>query len=75
MMAGIPDIIGCYRGRFIGWEVKREAGIPAKPIQLFYLKRIRAAGGVAALIHSVEQARTILDRLDEKSPSNVITPR
>lgn len=62
MVAGLPDLIGCYRGRFFGFEVKRGPGIDPRPIQKFMLKRIAAAGGIAATIHSVEQA---LDRLQE----------
>jgi hypothetical protein len=63
--AGLPDIIGCYRGRFIAFEVKRdEHGKPTR-LQLFYLGRIRDAGGVASLIHTVEAAEATLDRIDE----------
>jgi penicillin-binding protein-related factor A (putative recombinase) len=65
MIAGLPDIIGCYLGRFVAFEVKRAPGIPAKPIQEFYLKRIRAAGGIATLIHSPEQALEEIERLEE----------
>lgn len=64
-IAGIPDIIGCYHGRFIGFEVKRDASGKATPLQLYMLKKIRAAGGVTALIFTVDKAEAILDRLDE----------
>lgn len=62
MVGGLPDLVGCYRGRFFGFEVKRGPGIPPKPIQEYWLKRIAAAGGMAATIHSAEMA---LDRLRE----------
>jgi len=65
MVLGLPDIIACYRGRFIAFEVKRDDR-PAKPIQEFYLGRIRKAGGVALRIHTVEAAQTELDRIDER---------
>lgn len=54
-MAGIPDLIGCYNGRFVGLEVKRP-GKPLTQLQAHTLKRIAAAGGVAAVVHSVEEA-------------------
>lgn len=64
MVAGLPDIIGCYLGRFVAFEVKRdEHGKPTR-LQLFYLERIRDSGGIAQLIWSVEQAEEIIDRLD-----------
>ena len=65
MIAGLPDIIGCYRGRFFAFEVKRDATEKPTRLQLYYLERVRAAGGVAALTHSVEQASAELDRIDE----------
>lgn len=65
-IAGIPDIIGCYRGRFVGMEAKRTAeGRPTK-IQAYQLERIRAAGGVTALIHSAEMAEAVLDMIDRR---------
>lgn len=63
-LAGIPDIIGCYRGRFIAFEVKREAGMVPTRIQLYQMKKIRAAGGFATLIFTADQALHLLDRID-----------
>ena len=64
MVAGIPDIIGCYHGLFFAFEVKRDATEKPTRLQLYYLDRIRRAGGIALLIHSVEQAAAELDRID-----------
>lgn len=62
-MAGLPDIIGCYQGRFVGIEVKRPSkkisGVSS--IQAHRLKQIKAAGGIAGVASSVEDAMTILD--------------
>jgi hypothetical protein len=66
-MAGIPDLIGCYEGRFVGLEVKRP-GKPLTQLQAHTLKQIKAAGGVAAVVHSVEEAMTVL-RSVTRSPS------
>lgn len=53
-MAGLPDLIGCVRGRFIGVEVK----LPGKLHKLTkrqsrILKLIRKAGGLAFVTDSV----------------------
>lgn len=63
-MAGLPDIIGCYRGRFISFEVKRDEKKKTSPLQAWVLSRIRHAGGVAQRIHAVQQATSSLDRID-----------
>jgi Holliday junction resolvase len=63
-VAGIPDILACYRGRFIAFECKRAAGLPASKLQEWTMKQIRRAGGVALLIYAVEQATNELDRID-----------
>lgn len=63
-LAGIPDIIGCYRGRFIAFEVKREAGMVPTRIQMYQLKKITQAGGFARVIFTAEQALGWLDRID-----------
>ena len=63
-MAGLPDIIGCYKGRFVGIEVKRpsrkESGV--SPIQAHRLKQIAEAGGISGVASSVEDALAILHK-------------
>jgi hypothetical protein len=54
---GLPDITGCFRGDFFAFEVKlpgKEHTLTAR--QSHCLKRIRAAGGKAAMVTSVSQA-------------------
>ena len=63
--AGLPDIIGCYRGRYVSFEVKRDAAGKPTDLQAHTMKRIRTEGGVSILIHSVDMALAVLDRLDE----------
>lgn len=64
-LAGIPDIIGCYRGRFCAFECKRDATGKPTALQAYMMKKIREAGGVASLIWTAEQALARLDRIDE----------
>ena len=48
--AGVPDILCCCSGRFIGIEVKSETGIPS-PLQLHNLCQINRSGGFAVLLY------------------------
>lgn len=52
--AGVPDILACLNGRFIGIEVKKDAAIEPSKLQAEHLRRIRAAGGVAFYTHSLD---------------------
>lgn len=61
--AGIPDIIGCYRGRFVSFEVKRPGNHPTK-LQEYKMKQITQAGGIARVIHSAEEAEAVIDELE-----------
>lgn len=47
---GIPDILCCCNGRFIGIEVKAPKGKPSL-MQLYNLKRIDEAGGFGILLY------------------------
>ena len=47
--AGIPDIIGCYKGRFVGLELKVDSNKPT-PLQMYELKRILREDGSAQVI-------------------------
>lgn len=54
---GLPDIVACVNGCFVGLEVKlpgREKTVT--PRQALILKRIEKHGGVAAVVTSVDQA-------------------
>lgn len=61
--AGLPDIICCYRGRFVGLEVKTPSGKLTK-LQETTLRRIQAAKGQAFKVTSVEEVKEILQNLN-----------
>ena len=46
--AGIPDVLGCYRGIHIAIEVKVDSNT-VTPLQKFELRRISESGGVACV--------------------------
>ena len=47
---GIPDILCCYKGRFLGIEVKAPNGKPSL-LQIHNLKKIDEAGGYGILLY------------------------
>ena len=58
--AGIPDVICCLGGRFYGFEVKTEVGRPTD-LQKATIRKIRAAGGTALVVRSVDEVRAIME--------------
>lgn len=54
--AGVPDILCCYQGKFIGIECKANGGKPTR-LQLSNLQAIRDAGGLAFIVdeHNINQ--------------------
>lgn len=61
--AGIPDIICCYKGRFIAFEVKVEKGKLTK-LQEIMMQRIKDAKGQAFKVTSLDQVKSILENLE-----------
>lgn len=63
MMAGLPDIVVCARGIFVGLETKNpESRGNVSPIQKHVHTKIREAGGFVAVVCSVNEA---LDAVSE----------
>lgn len=52
---GLPDRIYCISGLFFAFEVKRPGERPTE-LQKYELEKIRAAGGVGAIIESPDEA-------------------
>lgn len=64
MMAGLPDVICCYRGLFVAFETKTPTGVISNR-QRYVLRAINERGGIVAVPRSVSDARNVLDRIDE----------
>lgn len=63
--AGVPDILGCYRGIFVAMEVKRPGGDSPTPLQQEQINSIRRDGrGIAIVVQSVDEALGICYKLD-----------
>ena len=58
---GIPDIVGCYKGRFFGFECKAGKNKPT-PLQQKSLQDIENAGGLSLVINEDNMA-DVLDIL------------
>ena len=48
--AGVPDLLVCCNGRFLGVELKASGGKPTE-LQLHHLDQIRKAGGIGILLY------------------------
>ena len=57
---GVPDILGCLNGRFFALEVKKPTGRLSK-IQTYQLLKVRDAGGIAARVDSLDDAKEALN--------------
>lgn len=60
--AGIPDLIVCYKGKFIAFEGKVGKNKPT-PLQDATIKRILRAGGYALVVRSLEEVKDIIEAL------------
>ena len=63
---GVPDILCCYRGRFVGFEVKTAKGRISVP-QRVQNERIRRACGRAVVVRSVADVRVVLEHIDKET--------
>ena len=67
---GVPDIICCYKGRFLGLECKLPDGRLTE-LQKRAIEKINRAGGVACRVESVEDVKRVIARVDlERSDTN-----
>ena len=56
--AGIPDIVGCWKGRMFALEVKAQRGV-ATVLQTKTLEKIAEAGGVSGVVRSLDEAKEL----------------
>jgi hypothetical protein len=63
--SGIPDLIGCFNGRF--WAVELKVGRNnATPLQLHFLYKIDLAGGRTAICRSVKDVMEFLKTMEAR---------
>jgi len=59
-LRGVPDLVCCINGIFIGIEIKVDKNKPTK-LQWFHLERIRKAGGISFWVNEKDW-RNILNK-------------
>lgn len=70
-ISGLPDIIGCYRGRFVGLEIKLpETESDESPRQSVMRERITNAGGISRVVTSAMDAVEVTDLIDSVITAN-----
>ena len=59
--SGVPDIVGCYKGKFFAIECKAGTNKPT-PLQTLNLEQIMLTGGIALVINeeNIESVYSIL---------------
>ena len=63
--AGIPDILACYKGIFLGIEVKTpETKYNVSELQKYNLSQIEKAGGYTAVVWSIEQVSDLIELVE-----------
>jgi len=66
--SGVPDIIGCYKGRFFGIECKAGKGKPTA-LQEKNIAQIIAQGGLAIVVNedNIEDVNELLRQIERGS--------
>jgi Holliday junction resolvase len=66
--SGVPDIVACYRGKFIGIECKAGKGVPTA-LQLKELRLIDEAGGHSFVVRedTLSLVEVVLADIDDRS--------
>jgi len=59
---GVPDLLVCYKGRFLGIEIKNETG-KTSPLQDVNIEAIRKSGGISFVARSVEDVSSVIDNI------------
>ena len=63
--AGIPDLIVCYKGRFIGLECKVGKNT-ATALQQQTIRQILKAGGNAVVVKSIGEVKAIIQAFEKE---------
>jgi len=62
---GVPDILACYKGVFIGIEVKGPNG-GASALQIANIQEIISVGGKAIVAKTVKEVIILLEEIDHE---------
>ena len=62
---GIPDIICCYKGRFLAFEVKTAKG-RTTALQEVNIRKINEAEGIAVVVRSLDDVKNVMKEMEEQ---------
>lgn len=64
--SGIPDLLVCFKGYFLGIELKAPNGKPSE-LQLYNLRQINKAEGISILLYpkDFEQFKQFIEQLEQ----------
>ncbi|MDL2317937.1 VRR-NUC domain-containing protein [Eubacteriales bacterium OttesenSCG-928-A19] len=71
--SGVPDIIACYKGRFLGLEAKLPNGRLTE-LQRRSIEKINGAGGIARRVEGVDDVKAVVQQVDAERPSALKSP-
>jgi Holliday junction resolvase len=66
--SGVPDIVACHKGYFIGIECKAGKGVPTA-LQLKELRLIDEAGGFSMVVRedTIDLVKVVMTEIDDRS--------
>lgn len=56
---GVPDVLGCWQGKFVAIEVKTPVGVLSE-LQKYNLKAISDAGGISIVARCLEDVEEVI---------------
>lgn len=60
--SGVPDLICCYKGKFVAFEVKLPNKKPTK-LQYYNIGMIQEAGGQAFVVTNLDEVKNFIQSL------------
>jgi len=54
---GIPDLLLCYKGKFIALEIKKDSKSNLSELQKYNIDKITLAGGIALPVYGLQDWR------------------
>lgn len=63
--AGIPDIICCYRGKFMAFEVKTKKG-KTTTLQNSVINKMQKCSGKAVVVRSVNEVKAVIEEVKQE---------
>lgn len=69
--SGVPDILACVNGYFVGIEVKAKNGMPSE-LQYWNRNKIRESGGISIILYpeQFEEFKTLIMKIKEHEAFN-----